>query len=97
MRGPKDELVGAFVIEVDEAGVGLERGRDLARDQGKHLVEVERRIDSLDRLRQEPEVPFSRVHVTDYCPGHVSKYDWLLFLHITGAFLLAGGTWSQGC
>jgi uncharacterized membrane protein len=41
-------------------------------------------------------MPFSRVHVTDYCPGHVSKYDWLLFLHITGAFLLAGGTVVAG-
>jgi uncharacterized membrane protein len=26
----------------------------------------------------------------------VSKYDWLLFLHVTGAFLLVGGTVAAG-
>ena len=26
----------------------------------------------------------------------MSKYDWLLFLHVTGAFLLVGGTVSAG-
>ena len=36
-------------------------------------------------------MPFGGIHVTDYRPGHVSKYDWLLVLHITGAFLFAGG------
>jgi uncharacterized membrane protein len=29
-------------------------------------------------------------------PGAVSTYDWLLFLHITGAFLLVGGVVVAG-
>ncbi len=29
-------------------------------------------------------------------PHYVSKYDWLLFLHITGTFLLAGGAVTAG-
>jgi uncharacterized membrane protein len=27
----------------------------------------------------------------------LSKYDWLLFLHVTGAFFLAGGTATAAC
>ena len=42
VRRAQDELVGALVVEVDEAGVGLERLGDLVRDQLEHLVEVER-------------------------------------------------------
>jgi uncharacterized membrane protein len=29
-------------------------------------------------------------------PGGMSEYDWLLFLHVTGAFLLTGGTIAAG-
>ena len=96
VRRAQDELVRALVVQVDEAGVGLERSRDLARDQREHLLEVERRVDRLDRLGQEPEVALSGVHGTDYRRPPVSTYDWLLFLHVIGAFLLAGGTVVAG-
>jgi uncharacterized membrane protein len=36
------------------------------------------------------------VHGSDYRPRLVSTYDWLLFLHITGAFLFAGGVFVAG-
>ena len=62
VRRAEDELVGALVVEVDEAGVGLERLGDLARDELEHLLEIERRVDRGDRLGQEPEVPCGRVH-----------------------------------
>lgn len=41
-------------------------------------------------------MPFRCVHATDYRPQGVSKYDWVLFFHVTGAFLLAGGTIAAG-
>ena len=85
----KHELARALVVEVDEARVGAERVRDLARDEREHLLEVERRVDRLDRLGQELEVPPRLVHVVVFSP-RVSKYDWLLFLHVTGAFLFLG-------
>ena len=62
VRRAEDELVGPLVVQVDEAGVSLERLRDLARDQREHLVEVERRVDRRDRLGQEAQVPGGRVH-----------------------------------
>lgn len=31
------------------------------------------------------------VHRCPYSRGRVSKYDWLLFFHVTGAFLFLGG------
>ena len=64
----EDELVGALVVQVDEARVGLERGRDLARDEREHLLEVERRVDRLDRLGEQAQVPVARLHPID-CRG----------------------------
>ena len=64
VRRAQHELVGALVVEVDEAGVGAERLGDLARDQLEHLLEVERRVDRGDRLGQEAQVPLGRVHPT---------------------------------
>ena len=49
-----------LVVEVDEAGVGLERVGDLARDQAEHLLEVERRVDGGARLGQQSQVRASR-------------------------------------
>ena len=63
VRGAQDELPGAVVVEVDEAGVGVQRVGDLARDLGEHLLEVERRVDRLDRVGEQLQVPFARVHV----------------------------------
>ena len=62
VRRTEHELVRALVVEVDEAGVGLERVRDLARDEREHLLEVERRVDRSDRLGQQSEMPCRRVH-----------------------------------
>jgi len=62
VRGAQDELVAALVVEVDEAGVGLERGCDLLRDEVEDLLEVERRVDGGRRLGQQAEVPLARVH-----------------------------------
>jgi hypothetical protein len=65
MRGRRvisSELVGAFVVEVDETGIGAERVGDVARDEREHLLEIERRIDGLDRLRQQTQVAFADVH-----------------------------------
>ena len=49
-RGLEHELVAVLVVEIDEAGVGLERLRDLRRDELEQLAQVERRVDGLDRL-----------------------------------------------
>jgi len=53
VRGAQDELIGALVVEVDEAGVRLERRRDLVGDRLEHLLEVERRVDDLGRPREQ--------------------------------------------
>jgi hypothetical protein len=63
--GAQDELVAALVIEVDEAGVGLERGGDLLRDEVEDFLEVERRIDGGRRFGQQPKVPLART------PGNI--------------------------
>ena len=60
--GPQHELVRALVVEVDEAGVGLERLGHLRRDQLEQLVQVERRVDGLDRLGDEAQVPLGAIH-----------------------------------
>jgi hypothetical protein len=57
VRRPQHELVRPLVVQIDEAGVGLERLGDLAGDEREHLLEVERRVDGGDRLRQQAEVP----------------------------------------
>ena len=62
MRRPEDELVAPFVVEVDEAGVGVEDVRNLARDKPEHLLQIERRVDRRDRLGQEAKVPLTDVH-----------------------------------
>ena len=69
---PQDELVRALVVEVDEARVGAERRSDLARDEREDLLEVERRVDGLDRLGQEPEVALGGVHEVQ-CTERLTK------------------------
>jgi len=64
VRRPQDELVGALVVQIDEARVRAERVRDLARDELEDLLEVEGGVDGRDRLRQEPEVTCCRIHGT---------------------------------
>ena len=62
VRRAQHELVRALVVEVDEAGVGAERVRDVPRDELEHLLEVERRVDRGDRVGQEPKMTCGRVH-----------------------------------
>ncbi len=62
VRRPQDEFVSSLVVEVDEAGVGVERVRDLGRDEVEHLFEIERRVDRRRGLGQKAEVPLGRVH-----------------------------------
>jgi hypothetical protein len=56
MRGTEHEVAGRLVEEVDEAGVSSQRIRDLARDEGEDFLEIERRVDGGDRLRQQPQM-----------------------------------------
>jgi hypothetical protein len=56
------ELVGLLVVEVHEAGIRGERVRCLSRDEREHLLEVERRVDRRDRLRQQAQVARRLVH-----------------------------------
>src|SRR5262249_46503248 len=97
MRRAQHELAGALVVEIDEARVRVEGVRDVGRDQREHLLQVECRVDRLDRLGQEPQVPVPRVHPPQSvrCPA-LSTYQWLLALHVTGAFLLVGGSVAAG-
>ena len=60
--GSEHQLVGALVVEVDEARIGPERISDLARDERQHLLEIERRVDRSDGLGQQSEVPCRGVH-----------------------------------
>jgi len=53
VRRAKDELVRVLVVEIDEAGVGLECVGHLACDECEHLLEVERRVDRGARLGQQ--------------------------------------------
>jgi hypothetical protein len=62
VRGPQHELVGALVVQIDEAGVGLERLGDLAGDEVEDLLEVEGRVDGRDRLGQQPQMTGRGVH-----------------------------------
>ena len=57
VRGAQLEHVVRLVVQVDEAGVGLERGGDLGGDPLEHDVEVERGVDRRDRVGQQLEVP----------------------------------------
>ena len=69
VRRPQHELVRPLVVEVDEARVRRERLRHLARDELEHLLEVERRVDGGDRLRQQAEMPLGGFHAADCRPG----------------------------
>jgi hypothetical protein len=62
VRRAQHELVQATVVEVDETGVGLQRVGDVRRDQREDLLEVERRVDGLNRLGQQPQVPVACIH-----------------------------------
>ena len=62
MRGAQHELAGAVVVEVDKARIGVERVGDLPRDEPEYLLQVERRVDGLDRLGQQAEVTRADVH-----------------------------------
>ena len=65
VRRAQDELVRPLVVEVDKARVRLERVRDLVRDEREHLLEVERRVDGRDRLRQQAEVACGFLHAAN--------------------------------
>ena len=62
VRGAEDQLVGALVIEVDEAGLGAESVRHLACHQSQHLFEVQRRVHRGDRFGEKAQVTCSYVH-----------------------------------
>ncbi len=62
VRRAQDELLGPLVEEVDEAGVGPKRVGDLRRNLREHLLEVEGRVDRLDRLREQLEMALAPVH-----------------------------------
>ena len=62
MRRAQHELPGALVVEVDEARIRVEGVRHLGRDLGEHLLEIEGRIDGLDRLGEQAQMPFAGVH-----------------------------------
>jgi hypothetical protein len=62
VRRAEDELARALVVEVDEARVGFERLGDLRSDEVKHLLQVERRVDGRDRLREELQVALGSIH-----------------------------------
>jgi hypothetical protein len=64
VRRAQDQLVGALVVEVDEAGLRAEGVRDLARDETQHLLEVQRRVHRRDRLGEEAEMALTYVHGT---------------------------------
>ena len=51
------EHVRRFVVDVDEACVGVERVGHLGRDQLEYLRQVERRVDRGDGVGQQLEVP----------------------------------------
>jgi hypothetical protein len=61
-RGAQDELIRRLVVQIDEAGIGLEGLGDLASDELEDLVEVERRVDGGDRFGQQPQVAGGAVH-----------------------------------
>ena len=56
MGRAQHELVGALVVQVHEARIGAERSRDLVGDRLHHLLQVERRVDDLDRAGEERQV-----------------------------------------
>ena len=62
VRRTEDELVGALVVEVDEARIRLERLRHLPGHESEHLLEVERRVHGRRRLGQKPQVPGRLLH-----------------------------------
>ena len=55
--------------KAEKAGVRLERGRDLARDEREHLLEVERRVDGLDRLGQQLQMSLALLHLVYLAVG----------------------------
>ncbi len=65
VRRAQHELGGLLVVEVDEARIGVQGVRDLRRDLRQHLLEVERRVDGLDRVRQQLEMPVARIHPSE--------------------------------
>ena len=67
------ELVGALVVEVDEACVGAEGVRDFARDELEHLLQVERRVDRSDGLGEEAEMTGRRVQARALSPDATSR------------------------
>ena len=53
VRRPQHELVAALVVQVDEAGLRVERVRHLAGHQRKHLLEIQRRVHRRDGLGEK--------------------------------------------
>src|SRR4029450_9145248 len=68
-----------------------ERIRDLARDELEHLLRVERRVDGLDRLGEQTEVPVPWLrHPTIVGLPAVTFSDWLIALHVLSAIIVIG-------
>ena len=64
-RGPEHELVRGLVVEIDEAGVGVEGLGHLGRYEVEELAEVERGVDRRDGLQHEPEMARGAIHESD--------------------------------
>src|SRR6266511_3309518 len=62
VRRPQDQFVRRLVVEVHEARISLERVRDAPGDQPQNLLEIERRVDGRDRLREQAQVARALVH-----------------------------------
>ena len=93
VRCTQNELIRPIVVEIDKARIGMQRVRDLGRNLRQNFLKVKRRIDCLDRLGQQPQVSFAHIHPRRRVRFAivVAAYEWILALHITGAFLLLGG------
>jgi hypothetical protein len=57
VRRAEDQFVSSLVVEVDEAGVGVESVRDLRRHEIEDLFQVEGRIHRRRGLGQQAKVP----------------------------------------
>ena len=92
VRRAQHELVDALVVEVDEARVGVERvgrrGRRRATStSSRSSVELTASIVSVSsrRCRSGASIRLKRTL------GAVDLSQWLIALHVTGAFLFLGG------
>ena len=96
VRRAQDQLVGALVVEVDEARVRLERAATFVATRAstscRSSVELTASIVSVSSRRCRS--CFS-IRGTAYA-RLVDHYHWLLMLHVTAAFLFVGGSVAAG-